>query len=66
MATDDNGKQNAPAFFDIAALAGLNAKLSHPDGIDVAELLALLDEHFGRSRSAADVQAFREGRKPWK
>jgi hypothetical protein len=52
--------------FDTAALQKLEEKLSAPNGVDITELLSMLDEHFARLRSVADVQAYREGRKPWK
>ena len=52
--------------FDAAALQKLEAKLSAPNGVDIAELLSMLEEHFARPRSVADVQAYREGQKPWK
>lgn len=55
-----------PAAFDVAALHALEAKLSAPDGIEIGELLATLDELFASPRDPADIQAFREARKPWK
>lgn len=66
MARGNTSEQAAPAGFDLAALEALNATLSRADGIDISELLALIEEHFRRSRSRADLRAFREGRKPWK
>lgn len=60
------GDAPAPTAFDAAALKTLEASLSAPDGVDIDEFLATLDEHFARSRSSTDVQAFREARKPWK
>lgn len=56
----------APPSFDAAALQTLEAMLSAPDGADIVAFLAALDEHFTRQRAAIDIQAFREGRKPWK
>lgn len=58
--------ENPAMPFDTAALQALEAALSAPDGVDIEELLATLEEHFARPRSSADVQAFREARKPWK
>jgi hypothetical protein len=58
--------ENPATPFDTAALHALEATLSASDGVDIDELLATLDEHFARPRSSADIQAFREARKPWK
>ena len=52
--------------FDLAALQALEAVLSASEGVDIGEFLATFDEHLARDRSSADVQAYREGRKPWK
>ncbi|NEX91189.1 hypothetical protein [Caulobacter sp. 17J65-9] len=62
----DASAEPAPIPFDTAALQSLEAILSAPQGIDIGEFLATLDEHFARQRSLIDVQAYREGRKPWK
>jgi hypothetical protein len=60
------GADSSPIPFDAAALKTLEAALSSPDGMDIREFLATFDEHFERPRAKADVQAYREGRKPWK
>jgi hypothetical protein len=52
--------------FDATALQALEAALSAPEGMEITEFLATLDEHARRDRAPADVQAYREGRKPWK
>lgn len=54
------------ARFDVTALKALYDRISRPEGVEVAALRALLAELFARPRSEADLQAFREGRGPWK
>lgn len=60
------GAAPPPIPFDTAALKALEAALSSAEGMDIGAFLATLDEHFARPRSKADIQAFREGKKPWK
>ncbi len=55
-----------PAGFDATALASLYADVSRPQGVDLDELAARLDRLFTLDRSGTDLQAYREGRKPWK
>lgn len=54
------------ARFDVAAVKALYARISEPDGLDLAEFRTLLADLFARARSPADLEAFREGRGPWK
>lgn len=58
--------KEGPQVFDSAALETLNKRLSHPDGLTVEALNAVLDDYFQRERSLQDVQAYREGSRPWK
>lgn len=53
-------------MFDAAALDALNARLSDARGVDVEDLRVLLDDHFEQERLPRDVQAYREGNRPWK
>lgn len=62
----DEQAEDPAATFDLAALEALYAAISAPDGVEVGALLARLDELFARPRSAADLQAYREGRGRWK
>lgn len=53
-------------MFDETALGTLAARLSDADGIAVEALRDLLNDHFGQERLPQDLQAYREGKRPWK
>jgi hypothetical protein len=55
-----------PDTFDEARLGTLYAAISAAEGLGAAELVQCLDEAFAMARSSSDVQAYREGKKPWK
>ena len=48
------------------ALRALYDAVSGNDGVTIEELRALLDDFRARPMAEADVQAFREGKRPWK
>ena len=63
---DEKQAQDPVAAFDPGALEALYAAISGSDGVEVGALLAQLEDLFARPRSDADLQAYREGKKPWK
>lgn len=52
--------------FNESALFELYDAVSAESGVSLIELRGMLDDFSNRSRSSDDVQAYREGRKPWK
>lgn len=52
--------------FTQETLQALYDVVSHSDGVSVAELRSLAAEFTTRPLAAADLKAFREGKKPWK
>jgi len=57
---------DADSPFTTATLEALYAAISSPDGVTIAELRALVGCFTTRPVADADLQAYREGRKPWK
>ena len=52
--------------FTNQSLTNLYAAVSAPDGVTVTKLRSLVGEFTSRPIAKTDLQAYREGRKPWK
>jgi hypothetical protein len=52
--------------FTTQSLECLYARVSAPEGVTVGELRAMVEDFGSRPRAQGDVQAYREGRQPWK